>query len=208
MLFAFLAGITFIVIGSEVKPADQPVVTLHYNMQGSECGAEVIAVRTNTQQLDGTSVLFLLRVKNMGNATDTFQISAEDFNQYEENPDGSDPENNIPLNQQLEDLNNNPINGEITLSPGESYDFYLKLSRPFGAEYDVWNGTKITAVSQSCPDNPGSTIVYTYIPVPEGVIIGCADPTISTDSFSNNSDMVALLMPDYSGLPNRNILSL
>ena len=84
-------------------------------------------------------------------------------------------ENNINFNQELLDINLNPISGEITLTPGETYDFIVKVSLPFGNEYNRWNCTEIKAINSSCPENEGRTVVFTFVPVPDGVIIGYND---------------------------------
>ncbi len=170
MLIAFFLGFTLSVIGNELQ--SKPETSMNYNLQTVGCNASVTAVDGEAKPINGTYVYYLLRIKNTGSITATYNISADNYSQYDENPDGSSPENNVDMNQQLENLNHNPFNGNVTLTPGETYDFYIKLVSPHGAGYDVWNGTRISAVSASCPDNPGSVVVYTYIPVPDGVIIG------------------------------------
>ena len=161
------------------------------NLQFVECGSVVSTVGENIAELSGSSIQYQIRIENTGNTTNTFTIYADNFSASGENPDGSSMENNINFNQELMDINLNPISGEITLAPGETYDFILKLSLPFGNQYDRWNCTEIKAINSSCPENEGRTVVFTYVPVPEGVIIGYNDfnapLNIVTNQFSDES---------------------
>lgn len=137
-----------------------------------DCGSVVTTVGDHIVELTGSTIQYQVRIENTGNETNTFTIYAEDYSANGENPDGSSLENNLDFNQELLDMNLNPLNGEITLAPGETYDFIVKLSLPFGNQYDRWNCTEIKAINSSCPENEGRTVVFTYVPVPEGVIIG------------------------------------
>ncbi len=164
---------TLTVAAEEVQ--HNPESAVNYNMQVVGCASSITPEDGDAKPLDGFSVFFLLRIKNTGTSVNTFTLVADDFDEFDENPDGSSTDSNVDLNQSLEDLNHNPFNGSVTLAPGETYDFYLKISKPHGTAYDQWNGTRITATSQSCPDNTNSTVVHTFIPVPDGVIIGMND---------------------------------
>ncbi|MCB2207420.1 MAG: hypothetical protein KQH67_03915 [Bacteroidetes bacterium] len=159
-----------------------------------DCGSVVTTVGENIAELSGSSVQYQIRIENTGNTTSTFTIYAEDFSASGENPDGSSMENNLDFNQELLDINLNPINEEITLAPGETYDFIVKLSLPFGNEYDRWNCTEVKAINSSCPENEGRTVVFTYVPVPDGVIIGYNDYNVPLNKVANQFSDVSLFV--------------
>jgi hypothetical protein len=164
------------------------------NLQFVECGSVVSTVGENIAELSGSSIQYQIRIENTGNTTNTFTIYADNFSASGENPDGSSMENNINFNQELLDTNLNPISGEITLAPGETYDLILKLSLPFGNQYDRWNCTEIKAINSSCPENEGRTVVFTYVPVPEGVIIGYNDFNAPLNIVTNQFSDVSLFV--------------
>jgi hypothetical protein len=171
-LMTVLTVFSLMVFGSGLNNVE---TTTDLNIQFVACGSAVTVVGESIAELSGSSIQYQIRIENTGNSTNTFTIYANDFSANGENPDGSSMENNLNFNQDLLDINLNPISGEITLTPGETYDFIVKISLPFGNQYDRWNCTEIKAINSSCPNNEGRTVVYTYIPVPEGVIIGFND---------------------------------
>lgn len=172
ILMAFFTAFSLMIFGSELSNVQ---TTNGLNIQFVDCGSDVTTIGENIAELSGNSIQYQIRIENTGNTTTTFTIYADDFSASGENPDGSSLENNIDFTQELLDLNLNPINGEITLAAGETYDFIVKLSVPLRNQYDRWNCTEIKAINNSCPENEGRTVVFTYVPVPEGVIIGLND---------------------------------
>lgn len=202
MLIAVFTGLTLLMVGSELKPiADlgEPNILNVYNTQIVQCGSTITPVINHIGEMTGASIQFQMRIENIGNSTEIFTIYADDYNGTGENPDGSSLENNINLTQELLDMNLNSINGELSLNPGETFDFILKLTLPLGNQYDIWNCTEIKAINNSCPENEGRAVVYTYIPVPEGVIIGLNQPILPTDNTSNESafnDSLFIILSD------------
>jgi len=163
------------------------------DIQFIECGSSLTTVGDHIAELNGSTIQYQIRIENTGNETNTFTIYAEDYSANGENPDGSSLENNLDFNQELLDMNSNPLNEEITLAPGETYDFIVKLSLPFGNQYDRWNCTEIKAVNSSCPENEGRVVVFTYVPVPDGVIIGSIDFNTSVNDLTNLFSDLSLL---------------
>lgn len=188
ILIAVFTAVSLLIFGSELNNVQ---TTSQLKVQFVDCGSDVSTVGENIAELTGSSIQYQIRIENTGNTASTYTIYADDFSASGENPDGSSMENNINFNQELLDINLNPINGEISLAPGETYDFIVKVSLPLGNQYDRWNCTEIKAISSSCPENEGRTVVFTYVPVPEGVIIGYNDfnapLNIVTNLFSDVS---------------------
>ncbi|MFG4005282.1 hypothetical protein B0A67_23560 [Flavobacterium aquidurense] len=140
--------------------------------QSGSCNSEVIIKGDNEQKFNGFETSFLIQIKNTGTTTDSYQLSAENFSDFEENPDGSSSQNNVLLNNKLESKNNSTLNKTITLAPEESVEFYVKLSLVDINKLDQWNGTKVIATSSSCPENKSQVIIYTYIPPKKTMGIG------------------------------------
>ncbi|MFH7005621.1 hypothetical protein [Flavobacterium bizetiae] len=132
--------------------------------QSGSCNSEITIEGDKEQKYNGFETSFLLQIKNTGTSTDTYQIAAENFSDFAENPDGSSTQNNVLLSNKLQIKNNSSLNKTITLAAGESVEFYVKLNLIDSNKLDQWNGTKVTATSSSCPASQTQVIVYTYIP--------------------------------------------
>ena len=202
MLITVFTVLSLLMVGSELKPITdlgEPNILKVYNAQVVQCGSTITSVINHIGEMTGTSIQFQMRIENTGSSTEIFTIYADDYNGTGENPDGSSLENNIDLTQELLDMNLNAISGELSLNPGETFDFILKLTLPLGNQYDIWNCTEIKAINNSCPENEGRAVVFTYIPVPEGVIIGLNQPLLPTDNTSNESifnDSLFIILSD------------
>jgi len=200
MLITVFTVLSLLMVGSELKPITdlgEPNTLNIYNAQVVQCGSTITPVINHIGEMTGTTIQFQMRIENTGNSTEIFTIYADDYNGTGENPDGSSLENNIDLTQELLDMNLNSFSGELSLNPGETFDFILKLTLPVRNQYDIWNCTEIKAINNSCPENEGRAVVFTYIPVPEGVIIGFNQSLLPTDKalkelVFNNSFFVGL----------------
>ncbi|MHC0443487.1 COG1470 family protein, partial [Flavobacterium sp. 3-210] len=111
------------------------ITTVSFAQSGS-CGSEITIDGSNEQKFTGAEASFVLQIKNTGTTTDTFQLSADNFSDFNENPDGSSSKSNVLFNNRLEKKT-------ITLAPGETKEFYVKLSPADISKLDQWNGTKI-----------------------------------------------------------------
>ena len=132
--------------------------------QSGSCNSEITIEGDKEQKYNGFETSFLLQIKNTGTTTDTYQLSADNFSGFAENPDGSSSQNNILMSNKLQHKNNSALNKAITLAAGESVEFYVKLNLTDISKLDQWNGTKVVATSVSCPESKSQVILYTYIP--------------------------------------------
>lgn len=139
------------------------ITTLSFAQSGS-CNSEITIEGDKEQKYNGFETSFLLQIKNTGTTTDTYQLSAENFSGFAENPDGSSSQNNVLLRNKLQNKNNSALSKTITLAAGESVEFYVKLNLIDTNKLDQWNGTKVVATSGSCPESKSQVILYTYIP--------------------------------------------
>jgi hypothetical protein len=139
------------------------ITTIAFAQSGS-CNSEITIEGDKEQKYNGFETSFLLQIKNTGTTTDTYQLSADNFSGFAENPDGSSSQNNVLLRNKLQNKNNSALSKTITLAAGESVEFYVKLNLIDTNKLDQWNGTKVVATSGSCPESKSQVILYTYIP--------------------------------------------
>lgn len=159
------------------------ITTVSFAQAGS-CGSEITIDGSNEQKFTGAEASFVLQIKNTGTTTDTYQLSADNFS-GNENPDGSSSNNNILFNNRLELQT-------ITLAPGESKEFYIKLSPANISQLDQWNGTKITATSSTCPQSKSQTVVYTYVPPKKTKGVGINDTILDLKKIMAPKTLYAL----------------
>ncbi|MHC0446271.1 COG1470 family protein [Flavobacterium sp. 3-218] len=159
------------------------ITTVSFAQSGS-CGSEITIDGSNEQKFTGAEASFVLQIKNTGTTTDTFQLSADNFSDFNENPDGSSSKSNVLFNNRLEKKT-------ITLAPGETKEFYVKLSPADISKLDQWNGTKITATSSACPQSKSQTIVYTYVPPKKTKGIGFSDSILNFKKITDPKTIYA-----------------
>ncbi|WP_286968538.1 Fn3-like domain-containing protein [Flavobacterium sp. UBA4854] len=160
------------------------ITTVLFAQSGS-CGSEITIDGSNEQKFTGAETSFVLQIKNTGNATDTYQLSADNFSDFNENPDGSSSKSNVLFTNRLE-------NKTITLAPGESKEFYIKLNPRDLSQLDQWNGTKIIATSSTCPQSISQTIVYTYVPPKKTKGVGFNDFFLDFKKIAASKTLYAL----------------
>lgn len=133
-----------------------------------ECDFEITVQDENEQGMkDKSPVYFLIELKNTGTSPNTFEISAEDFNDFNENPGGSSTESNIDLDQIIEDADHNSLPTPITVQPGGIFQFYVKITALPDTDDGKWNGTKVLVKSSTCPDKTLDVILHTFTKVPK-----------------------------------------
>ncbi|UUW08534.1 hypothetical protein NLG42_20820 [Flavobacterium plurextorum] len=169
------------------------ITSIAFSQSGS-CNSEITVDGENQQKYSGSEVSFLLQVKNTGTNTDTYQLSAENFSSFAENPDGSTTKNNVSLNNRMENKNYSPLNKTITLAPGEVAEFYVKLSLADISKLDQWNGTSVTATSSTCPENKSQTILHVYIPPKKTKGIGFFKPLLDLKNIMTPKTSNVLLL--------------
>ncbi len=77
------------------------------------------------------------------------------------NTDGSSTADNVNLETSFVDVNLSPIN-EISLSAGQSINFYSHITIPVGTDIKKWCCTQVIAESKTCSNYKVSTVLHTY----------------------------------------------
>jgi hypothetical protein len=130
--------------------------------QSNSCQAKLIVDHNlNTGSASTTGAYYLMIITNSGSSTDTFTLSASNVNATCSNSDGSSTAGNVNLETSFVDANLIPIT-EISLSPGQSINFYSRITIPTGSNIKKWCCTQVFAESKTCSNYKVSTVLHTY----------------------------------------------
>jgi hypothetical protein len=110
--------------------------------------------------LDGT--YYSMLITNSGTSADTYHLFTSNINNSCTNTDGSSTANNVALNTTFIDTNKNPIS-KVSVNPGDSVNFFIKVTVPVGTTLEKWCCTQVTAQSKTCDDYTVNTVLHTYV---------------------------------------------
>jgi hypothetical protein len=134
--------------------------------QSSPCKATLQVNKnrfTKSVPPEGTS--YTMQISNTGSSNSTYTLSSSNVNSSCSNNDGSSSSNNVNLNISFSDTTQNSIS-EISLSPGETANFFVNVKIPMGTAISKWNCTEITATATACSSYKVSTILHTLVSDP------------------------------------------
>jgi hypothetical protein len=118
-----------------------------------------------TKSVPPEGISYSLLISNTGSRNATFDLSASNINSNCSNNDGSNTSSNVILSMSFTDTNSNSIN-QISLNPGETVTFLVKVKAPFGTAVNKWNCSQITATSIECPSYKVNTVLHTLVSDP------------------------------------------
>ena len=104
---------------------------------------------------------YLINLENNSRSSTSFVFTTENVNCKEENIEY------VNLIQEVYTSNLNERVSSVTLSAGESYNFYVKIKRPLNTKLGSWNCTKITASSSNGTPVKKSVMITTWIQDPK-----------------------------------------
>ncbi|WP_343694714.1 hypothetical protein [Flavobacterium sp.] len=131
--------------------------------QSGSCSATLIVENNGnirSTPLDGTYYSMILT--NSGSSEDTFILSSKNVNASCSNTDGSSTSGNVTINTDFIDYGRNSLS-EITLSAGQSLNFYVHITIPANTTVQRWSCSQITATSKNCSSYAVDTVLHTYI---------------------------------------------
>ena len=117
--------------------------------------------------LTGSQFVYTLFLENTDAVSHNYLITGKNQNENCLNPDGMSSETNIDLNISVEDPGKNPITDSVTVAPGETFQFFVKLEVPDNTAYNAWNCTVITVDAEDC--SPATLLLHTFYPNPENL---------------------------------------
>lgn len=131
--------------------------------QSGSCSATLIVENNGnirSTPLDGTYYSMVLT--NNSSSSDTFVLSSKNINASCSNSDGSSTSGNVIVNTDFINSERNSLS-EITLSAGQSVNFYIHITVPAGTSTQKWSCSQITATSTNCSSYIAATVLHTYI---------------------------------------------
>ncbi|WP_157495147.1 hypothetical protein [Flavobacterium sp. KJJ] len=137
------------------------ISTISFAQSGS-CNVNLIVENngnTRSTPLDGTYYSMILT--NTGTSTDTYVLEIVNINSTCSNTDGSSTASNISITSSFIDSAKSTIT-EITLSPGESSNFYIHVTVPAGTAINKWSCDQVSAKSKNC-SVAASTVLHTLV---------------------------------------------
>jgi hypothetical protein len=135
--------------------------------QSSLCQAKVFADHDlNVGSSSPKGTYYKMVITNTGSSTNTYILSATNINSTCSNTDGSSTAGNVNLETSFVDTNMSPIN-EISVSAGQSVNFYSHVIIPLGTNIKKWCCTEVFADSKDCSNYKVSTVLHTFYSGPD-----------------------------------------
>lgn len=138
-------------------------LALNISFAQSGCKATLIVENNGNVRstpLDGTYYSMVLT--NNGSSVDTYFLSSKNINSSCSNTDDSAVTSNVILTADFIDSEKNAIS-EITLSAGQTLNFYVHITVPVGTAVEKWSCNQIIASSKNCTTYSVETVLHTYI---------------------------------------------
>jgi len=110
---------------------------------------------------------FSLKIENKGNTPENIVLGIKNNNLNCKNPDDSSNSGNVELNPSLEDAATNLPIENLTLQPGESHIFTVRVKVPQQIALHAWNCAEVTATPADCPSSFASFKLYSYVDSPD-----------------------------------------
>jgi len=121
-----------------------------------------LSLKVDTQKtVNETEHFYLMEIKNNSNTNSRFNISID--NTKCQNIESS---KQVPLIQSALNKSKSQLINEISIEPGKSKEFYIKISRPNNTQLDTWNCSEVKVLSKTGESQSNSVIIKSLIPDP------------------------------------------
>ncbi|MBF4518415.1 hypothetical protein IRZ71_18825 [Flavobacterium sp. ANB] len=138
-------------------------LALNISFAQSGCNATLIVENNGnirSTPLDGTYYAMVLT--NNGLSTDTYLLTSKNINSSCTNTDDSTATSNVIITADFIDSEKTAID-QITLSAGQTINFYVHITVPVGTAVEKWSCNQITATSKNCTNYSADTVLHTYV---------------------------------------------
>lgn len=118
----------------------------------------------DTRSTPSTGTFYKMTITNLGNSIDTYVISTQNINSRCNNANGriQDLSNKSILEAKSLDLNQIE-NNRLTVNPGQTLNFLVKITVPQGTAINSWCCTEVVAQSTNCSNVKSSIGLYTLV---------------------------------------------
>lgn len=138
------------------------ITTISFAQSGSCNGTLIVENNGNIRSTPPDGTYYSMVLTNNSSSTDTFTLSIKNINTSCTNPDATTTAGNVTINTDFIDSERNSLS-EITLSTGQSVNFYIHITIPPGTSIQKWSCNQITATSKNCTNYSIDTVLHTYI---------------------------------------------
>tara|TARA_R100001132_G_C3269043_1_gene91342 strand:- start:79 stop:543 length:465 start_codon:yes stop_codon:yes gene_type:complete len=135
------------------------------NVLSQNCKAELkVEKDRNFKSADKDGAVFYLVLTNSSSQKDSFIITKSNLITPCNNSTYNTPKSNTELNSTILGSNSKAITGDhvVSLSPGQTYKFQVKVEAPSKKDYNHWSCIEIKASSQNCRNVVSATTLSVY----------------------------------------------
>jgi hypothetical protein len=132
-------------------------------MQSGSCKVDLkVEKDRNIRSTPPEGTYYSMIITNTGSSADTFSLSTVNINSSCSNTDRSSTAGNVNLVAEFLDTKLVPIN-EVSLSPGQSVNFFAQVTIPVGTAMNKWCCTQIVAVPKNCSNFKANIVLHTLV---------------------------------------------
>jgi uncharacterized membrane protein len=110
---------------------------------------------------------YLVEITNTSKVATTATISVQNNSCKEDNSINKNATSTPAMRQSVMDASKSKQLNQVTVQPGKTVEFYLKLTREQSAQLNTWNCSKIVALSNDSKTLSNELTIESYIPNPK-----------------------------------------
>lgn len=114
-----------------------------------------------------TEHFYLVEITNTSKKATTATLTVQNNSCKEQKNMEKSAVNSPAMRQTVLDASKSKQLNQVTVQPGKTIEFYLKLTREQSAQLNTWNCSKIVALSNESKAISNELIIETYIPNPK-----------------------------------------
>lgn len=114
-----------------------------------------------------TEHFYLVEITNTSNKVTTTTITVQNTSCKEDKSMEKTTVKTPAMRQTVLDTSKSKQLNQVTLQPGKTVEFYLKLTREQSAQLNTWNCSKIVALSNESKTMSNELTIESYIPNPK-----------------------------------------
>ncbi len=125
-----------------------------------------LSIKEGTKNpIQNSEHIYLLEVKNNSKSESLIRIQVSNASCKEtENLQNRVQKRQVNFNQQVLNKNLTKNVEQISLKPNETYQFYIKITRPNGVAKKTWNCTEVIVISDDGKSISNNIVIESYVP--------------------------------------------
>src|SRR5690606_10263033 len=122
--------------------------------------------KASDEPTTSTEHFYLVEITNTSKKATTATITVQNNSCKEDKSMEKSSVKTSAMRQTVLDVSKNKTLNQVTVQPGKTVEFYLKLTREQSAQLNTWNCSKIVALSNDSKTISNEFTIETYIPYP------------------------------------------